>query len=85
MSQRYIMGISFSEEARIASPRRTQVLLLCARRNYDRGIAGLGTSKARRYFASDVDRLSNRLFDASEIAAVEVVAGSVQQRGTARA
>ena len=28
---------------------------------------------------------SDRLFDASEIAAVEVVTGSVHQRGTARA
>jgi hypothetical protein len=59
------------------------------RRNYDRGITGLGTGKAQRYFASDFDRLSDRVFDASEIAAVEVEVGvshgSVQQRGTARA
>src|SRR5258708_7075500 len=67
-----------------APPRRTQVLLLCYRRNYDRSIAGLGSGKAQRYFASDFDRLSNRSFDASKIATVEVVAGSVQQRGTAR-
>jgi hypothetical protein len=33
--------------------RRTQVLLLCDRRNYDRSMAGLGTGKAQRYFASD--------------------------------
>jgi hypothetical protein len=79
------MGISFGGKVRIASPHRTQVLLLCYRRNYDRSIAGLGTGKAQRYFASDFDRFSNRWFDASEIAAVEVVAGGVQQRGTARA
>ena len=58
-------------------------------RIYDRSIAGLGTGKAQRYFASDFDRLSDRVFDASEIAVVEVeVAVSparVQQRGTARA
>ena len=65
MSQRYIMGISFGGAVRIASPRRTQVLLLCYHRNYDRSIAGLGTGKTQRYFASDFDRLSNRLFDAS--------------------
>jgi hypothetical protein len=56
------------------SSRRTQVLLLCYRRNYDRTIAGLGTGKAQRYLASDLDRLSSRLFDASGIEAVEVVA-----------
>jgi hypothetical protein len=45
------------------------------------------TGKAPRYFASDFDRLSDRVFDVSEIAAVEVEVshGSVQQRGTARA
>lgn len=37
----------------------------------------LGTGKAQRYFASDFDRLSDRLFDASEIAVVEVVGASV--------
>jgi len=31
---------------------------------------GLGTGKAQRYFASDFDRLSSRLFDANGIAAV---------------
>jgi hypothetical protein len=35
-------------------------------------MAGLGTGKAQRYFASDFDRLSNRLFDASEVAVVGV-------------
>jgi hypothetical protein len=50
-----------------------QVLLLCGRRTYDRSIAGLGTGKAQRYFASDFDRFSNRLFDARHIGAVEVV------------
>jgi hypothetical protein len=56
-------------------------------RIYDRSDAGLGTGKARRYFASDFDRLSDRVFDASEIAAVEVGVShdSVRQRGTARA
>ena len=39
-------------------------------------MAGLGTGKAQRYFASDFDRLSNRLFDASEIAVVEVADAS---------
>ena len=63
---------------------RAQLSIRHGRRNYDRRIAGIGTSKARRYFASDFDRLSNRLFDASEIAAVEVVTGSVRQRDTAR-
>jgi hypothetical protein len=55
-------------------------------RIYDRSIASLGTGKAQRYFASDFDRLSDRVFDASEIAAVEVGVShrSVQQRGTAR-
>jgi hypothetical protein len=43
------------------------------------GIAGLGTGKAQHYFASDFDRLSHRLLDASEIATVEVVTGSVQR------
>src|ERR1700730_2945125 len=54
-------------------------------RNYDRSTAGLGTGKAQRYFASDVDRLSSRLCDADGIAAVSRwwrLAG-VQQRGTA--
>jgi hypothetical protein len=56
-------------------------------RIYDRSDAGLGTGKARRYFASDFDRLSDRVFDASEIAAVEVGVShdSVRQRDTARA
>jgi len=66
-----------------APSRRMQVLLLGDRRNYDRSIAGLGTGKAQRYFASDFDRLSDRLFDACEIAVVEVVDASVKQRGTA--
>ena len=37
----------------------------------------------QRYLASVFDRLSNRLPDPSGIAAIEVVAGSVQQRATA--
>jgi hypothetical protein len=36
-------------------------------------MAGLGTSKAQRYFTSDFHRLSDRLFDAGEIAVVEEV------------
>ena len=43
-------------------------------------MAGLGTGQAQRYFASDFDRLSDRLFDASGIEAIEVVMSSVQQR-----
>jgi hypothetical protein len=66
-----------------APSRRMQVLILGDRRNYDPSIAGLGTGKAQRYFASDFDRLSDRLFDTSEIAVVEVVDASVQRRGTA--
>jgi hypothetical protein len=60
-----------------------QVLILGDRRNFDPSIAGLGTGKAQRYFASDFDRLSDCLFDTSEIAVVEVADASVQQRGTA--
>jgi hypothetical protein len=45
-------------------------------RIYDRGIAGPGTGKAQSYFASDFDRLSDRLLDACQIAAVGVVACS---------
>ena len=70
-------------------PAVRKFFLLRYRRNYDRTIAGLGTGKAQRYFASDLDRLSSRLFDANGIEAVEVAVrvshGSVQQRGTARA
>jgi hypothetical protein len=50
-----------------------QVLLRCYRRIYDPSIAGLVVRQAQRYFAYDFGRLSNRLFDAREIAAVEVV------------
>ena len=39
-------------------------------------MAGLAAGKTQRYFASDFDRLSNRLFDASEIAVVEVADAS---------
>ena len=60
-----------------APSRRMQVLLLGDRRNYDPSIAGLGTGKAQRYFASDFDRLSHRLFDADEVAVVEVVDAGV--------
>jgi hypothetical protein len=42
--------------------------LLCYRRNCDRSIAALGMDRAQRYFASDFDRLSDRSFNASEIA-----------------
>jgi hypothetical protein len=42
------------------SSRRKQVFFLCDRRSYDWSIAGLGASRAPRYFASDFDR-SNRL------------------------
>jgi hypothetical protein len=46
-------------------------------------------AKAQRYFASDLDPLSSRLFDASGIEAVEVVLGvhmvACSNAGTARA
>jgi hypothetical protein len=51
--------------------RRAQLSIRHGDRNYDRSIAGLGTGKAQRYFASDFDRLSSRLFDAGGLAAVE--------------
>jgi hypothetical protein len=51
--------------------RRAQLSIRRGDRNYDRSIAGLGTGKAQRYFASDIDRLSSRLFDAGGLAAVE--------------
>jgi hypothetical protein len=63
--------------------RRMQVRLLCDRRNYDRSVAGLGAGKAQRYFASDFDRLSDRLLDASGIEVIEVVMSRAPQRGTA--
>jgi hypothetical protein len=47
--------------------RRAQLSIRRGDRNYDRGIAGLGTGKAQRYFASDFDRLSDHLLDASGI------------------
>jgi hypothetical protein len=62
---------------------RAQLSIRRDRRNYDPSIAGLGTDKAQRYFASDL--IGFRLCDATEIAVVEVVAGSAQHRGTARA
>jgi hypothetical protein len=37
-----------------------------------RSTAGLGTGKAQHYFASDFDRLSNRLFKPSEMTSIEV-------------
>jgi hypothetical protein len=40
------------------APRRAQLSIRRDRRNYDPSIAGLGTDKAQRYFASDFDRLS---------------------------
>jgi hypothetical protein len=49
--------------------RRAQLSIRHGDRNYDRSVAGLGTGKAKRYFASDFDRLSCRLFDANGIAA----------------
>jgi hypothetical protein len=45
--------------------RRAQLYIRNGDRNYDRSIAGLGTGKAQRYFASDFDRLSSRWFDAN--------------------
>jgi hypothetical protein len=42
------------------SSRRKQAFFLCDRRSYDRSMAGLGASRAPRYFASNFDR-SNRL------------------------
>jgi hypothetical protein len=42
------------------SSRHKQAFFLSDRRSYDRSIAGLGESRAPRYFASDFDR-SNRL------------------------
>jgi hypothetical protein len=62
---------------------RAQLSIRRDRRNYDPSIAGLGTGKAQRYLASDL--IGFRLCDATEIAVVEVVAGSAQHRGTARA
>jgi hypothetical protein len=55
---------------------------LCCRRNYDRITASLGAGKARRYFASDLDRPTNRLFDAIEAGEVivRVSHGSVRVR-----
>jgi len=41
--------------------------------------------KAQRYFAFDLERPSDRLFDASGIETIEVVIGGVQHRGTAPA
>jgi hypothetical protein len=38
--------------------RRAQLSMRHGDRNYERSVAGLGTDKAERYFASDVDRLS---------------------------
>src|SRR3981081_905649 len=67
--------IVFTAEDLSASSRRPQVLLLCFRRKRDRSIAVPGTGKAQRYFASDLDPLSSRLFDASGIDAVDVVLG----------
>jgi len=52
-----------------ASSRRTQVLLLCDRRNYDPSIAGLGTDRVPRYFAFELERISDRLFGAGKIQA----------------
>jgi hypothetical protein len=51
-------------------------LLLCDRRSYDRSIAGLGASRAPRYFAFDFERISDRLFGASKIEALEAVESS---------
>jgi hypothetical protein len=65
--------------------RRAQLSVRHGDRNYDRIITRLGTGKVQRYLASDFDRLSDRLLDASEIAVVEVVETSGWQRGTARA
>src|SRR6266404_5791226 len=45
-------------------------------RIYDRSVAGLGTGKAQRCFASDFDRPSDRVFDAGETGAVEVEVGA---------
>jgi hypothetical protein len=66
----------------IARPRRAQLSIRRDRRNYDLSIAGLGTHEAQRYFASDL--IGFRLYDATEIAVVEVVAGSAQRRGGCR-
>jgi hypothetical protein len=46
------------------------------------GIGGLGACKAQRYLATDLDRLSNRLFDAD--GSLRRVVGGIQRRGTAR-
>jgi hypothetical protein len=45
-------------EQNARAPRRAQLSIRRDRRNYDRSMAGLGTSKAQRYFAFDFDRLS---------------------------
>jgi hypothetical protein len=55
---------------------RAQLSIRRDRPNYDPIIAGLGTDKAQRYFASDLTGF--RLCDSTEIAVVEVVAGSAR-------
>jgi hypothetical protein len=50
--------------------RRAQLSIRHGDRNYDRSVVDVDTGKAQRYFASDFDRLSSRLFDANGIAAV---------------
>jgi hypothetical protein len=47
---------------------RAQLSIRYSDRNYDRSVAGLGTGKAQRYFASDFDLPSDCLFEAREIA-----------------
>ncbi len=41
----------------LGKSRRTQVLLLYDRRNYDQNGAGLGTHRVQRYFVRDFGRL----------------------------
>jgi hypothetical protein len=43
--------------------RRVQLSIRYGHRIYDRSMAGLGTAKAQRYFAFDLDPPSDRLFD----------------------
>ena len=54
--------------------RRAQLSMRHGRRNYDRNIAGMG--RAPRYFAFDLECISDRLFGVSKIEALEAVESS---------
>jgi hypothetical protein len=53
-------GISTYDRFGAYESRRAQLSIRYGDRNYDRSIAGLGTGKASRYFASDFNQLSSR-------------------------